>query len=359
MKHKNVRRAVYKLVAFSALLDILNRLIGGEDEYEESAYDKIPDYVKRSNMIFMIPSSSDDTFDRGYIKIPMPYGYNVFQVIGSTLGETTSYMFGGKPELSATKQLERVRDSFIHAFNPVGSDASFLQFISPTLADPIIQIGENQNFSGSKIYPEQNPFGVQLPDSQLYWDSVPEPLKMATETLNSLGGDRVRSGYVDVSPETVQHIYQFATGGAGRFFYDLVSTPVDAVFNPEELDIRDIPFARRLYGKTDARIDTDRFYNAIDEVKRVQEDLKLAREDDDLPKFNQIKADYEHLIGMKQYSIRTVRKIRKLRERLDKIEQSDFSEAEKKTDTLDTQKQMRTIMKKFYQDYRAEIKDAK
>ena len=359
MKHKHVRRAVYKLVAFSAALDILNRLIGGEDEYEESAYDKIPDYVKRSNMIFMIPSSSDDTFDKGYIKIPMPYGYNVFQVIGSTLGETTSYMFGGKPELSATKQLERVRDSFIHAFNPVGSDASFLQFISPTLADPIIQIGENQNFSGSKIYPEQNPFGVQLPDSQLYWDSVPEPLKMATETLNSLGGDRVRSGYIDVSPETVQHIYQFATGGAGRFFYDLVSTPVDAVFNPEELDVRDIPFVRRLYGKTDARIDTDRFYNAINEVKRVQEDLKLAREDDDLPKFNQIKDDYEHLIGMKQYSIRTVRKIRKLRERLDKIEQSDFSEAEKKTDTLDTQKQMRTIMKKFYQDYRTEIKAAK
>ena len=140
MKHKNVRRAVYKLVAFSALLDILNRLIGGEDEYEESAYDKIPDYVKRSNMIFMIPSSSDETFGRGYIKIPMPYGYNVFQVMGSTLGETTSYMFGGKPELSAAKQLERVRDSFIHAFNPVGSDASFMQFILPTIADPAIQM---------------------------------------------------------------------------------------------------------------------------------------------------------------------------------------------------------------------------
>jgi len=359
MKHKHVRRAVYKLVAFSALLDILNRLIGGEDEYEESAYDKIPDYVKRSNMIFMIPSSSDDTFDRGYVKIPMPYGYNVFQVIGSTLGETTSYMFGGKPELSATKQLERVRDSFIHAFNPVGSDASFAQFMTPTMGDPIVQVIENKNFSGSKIFPEQNPFGVQLPDSQLYWDSVPEPLKMATETLNSLGGDRVRSGLIDVSPETVQHIYQFATGGAGRFFYDLVSTPVDAVFNPEELDIRDIPFVRRLYGKTDARLDTDRFYNAIDEVKRVQEDLKLAREDDDLPKFNQIKADYKNLIGMKEYSISTVRKIRKLREKLDIIEQSDFSEEEKKTDTLDTQKKMRTIMKRFYQDYREEIKDAK
>jgi len=116
---------------------------------------------------------------------------------------------------------------------------------------------------------------------------------------------------------------------------------------------------RRLYGKTDARLDTDRFYNAIDEVKRVQEDLKLAIEDDDLPKFNQIKADYENLIGMKEYSISTVRKIRKLRERLDLIEQSDFPEAEKKTDTLDTQKEMRTIMKKFYQDYRTEIKDAK
>ena len=104
-----------------------------------------------------------------------------------------------------------------------------------------------------------------------------------------------------MSPEDVQHIYQFATGGAGRFFYDLISTPVDAVLNPEELDVRDIPFLRRVYGKVDDRVDRDRFYKVINEIKTVQSDLKITIENEDIVREGFINEKYGYLLDLTRW----------------------------------------------------------
>lgn len=52
---------------------LLCRWLMGDDDDGVSKYDKIPDYIKDSNFIIPAPFG-----DGGYVKIPLPYGYNIF-----------------------------------------------------------------------------------------------------------------------------------------------------------------------------------------------------------------------------------------------------------------------------------------
>jgi len=355
-KSKRARKHMAALVAFSATLDLLNRLLSGEDEDGVSPYDKIPDYIKQRNIVIMLPSFGKETPERNYLKIPMPYGYNVFHVIGQVTGEALSYGIGAKDRIDVGDMAMRVTSSIVHGFNPVGSDASVAQFVAPTLMDFIVQTSENKDFSGTKIRPDQMSFGPETPDSQLSWKSVPAPVKTFAELLNDMsGGDTLRPGAIDVSPETLEHAYKFITGGAGRFYYDIVGTPANLAFGTDDVEIRDVPILRKLVGVIGDRTDVDRFYSAINDVALASRDLKRAKALHDPAEVADVRANWGHLLRLDTRAKAAIKKVRKLSARLGKIESSNKTDAEKKLQTYETTKMIRKEMFRFRNLYQTQL----
>src|SRR5690606_41861244 len=62
--------------------------------------------------------------------------------------------------------------SLMGSFNPLGTSPteSFLQMVSPTILDPVVQVAENKTWYGGAIFPTK--FDKNKPDSESYFSSV-------------------------------------------------------------------------------------------------------------------------------------------------------------------------------------------
>ncbi|EJZ9662731.1 hypothetical protein OKA28_005451, partial [Escherichia coli] len=112
-----------------------------------------------------------------YWSIPLPYGYNVFFL----LGHTAEGVAAG--DLTASRAAGNVVGGVLGAFSPVGSETSetlsgaLLKNAAPTILRPFANLAMNENFMGAQIYQENMPFGTPKPDSQLGRRSTPEAYK--------------------------------------------------------------------------------------------------------------------------------------------------------------------------------------
>lgn len=284
LKNKRVQKIVAGIVAAGVLQDVLNRMMSGDDDENGiKDYDDIPDYVLETNWVFMIPGSKE------YVSIPMPYGFNFFHNLGRNMSNAVS----GSPAHSPGKSAMSTLMTAIDAFNPVGGANSPLNFIAPTFADPLVDLATNTDFAGNDIVPDRPTFGLDVPDSQKYWANTGEIPKWTAEQLNRLtGGNEVRPGAIDVSPEVLQFWVDYATGATGKFITRNVGLGEDlATGNFEDIEIGDIPFARRVVGSVTNRGNTERYYENATEIKTVAEELELAQETGDRGMLERVLAD--------------------------------------------------------------------
>lgn len=294
---KRVRRVVGGVILSFFALDILNALISPEDDDKEKKYDKISQWTRDHNLIVMNPFAGDEVSLKDAIafKMPLPYGYNVFASMGTKVGQVVR---GKKTPLEASADLVAIA---LNSFNPLGGDTSILKTMTPTLLKPAFELETNRNFAGNPIAPENNPYGLPLPDSQLFWSSVSAPSKAITQQLNRLtGGSTLRPGMVDVSPETLDHLVNFTTGGAGMF----VARNTDFVIKMaqgEKIEWRNIPFARRLIEGNNVYWERQRFREVRDAALLAERELKVlpgAGMRDDLAK-----SRVEHSVDFKMIGI--------------------------------------------------------
>jgi hypothetical protein len=260
-RSRTVRIAIATIFAAGAGMDFLNWLFaGGDDDDRGNAYDTLPEWVKERNLVVML--GGDD-----YIKIPLPYGYNVPFVAGRHLAAT---LRGAE---TVPKALGNILASALESFNPLGVASSFLQFLSPTLLDPFVQVVENRTWYGGPVHPKK--YDDKLPDSELYFKSAPEWAKTVARTLNAAtGGNPARPGLVDISPESLELYADFALGGLGRFFVNALSTG-ERFLRGEDWVPEDFPMVRRLYGQVKRE---GTFYELWDKIDTARyETMRLAK----------------------------------------------------------------------------------
>ncbi len=261
-RSKAVRLAVGGIFAAGMSMEVLNYILAGEDDDGENAYDKIPEWEKERNIIVMIPGDPD----HGYIKWPLAWGYNVPYLAGQQL---MASIRGQRKPLEAAGTIGA---ALFASFNPIGSAPSFQQFITPTLLDPSVQVGENLSWFGGKIAPTK--FDPRKPESENFFASAPFWAVDLARTLNeATGGNVGSSGWFDVSPETIEHYVDFIGGGVSKFVSNAVNTG-ERVINGEEWLPEKTPFLRRLYGKATATSRRREFYEAWDEVDRALYEIK-------------------------------------------------------------------------------------
>ncbi|HFO4099240.1 TPA: LPD5 domain-containing protein, partial [Escherichia coli] len=82
-KNLNVpQKIALAAVGAGYLLGSLNRSVAGEDDDGVNWYDKVPDHVKERNLVIMKSMFGGKAGE--YWSIPLPYGYNVFFLLGHT-----------------------------------------------------------------------------------------------------------------------------------------------------------------------------------------------------------------------------------------------------------------------------------
>ncbi|MBX3504398.1 MAG: hypothetical protein KF895_02890 [Parvibaculum sp.] len=293
-KSKRVRRVLYTIIATGIALDILNVMASGDDDDGELYYDKISDFDKSRNLIVMIPGGKGE-----HIKIPLPYGYNAF----FAMGRSASELARGK---EFTDVASALATTIVDSFNPIGGSESLLNFLSPTIADPVVDLSRNRDYADRPIMPEQDQYGPKVPDSQRYWNSVSPYFRAITDTLNEItGGTDIEPGTIDVSPEVLEHMFGFVTGAAGTFFQrnvDLVAKIADPA---SDVAWNDIPLARKVYGGAPLWYDKAMFYQRADEIEQVYSYAKGYAEQGREREADRVFAKYGPVIRLRAVAART------------------------------------------------------
>lgn len=116
-KNLNVpQKIVLAAVGAGYLLGSLNRSVAGEDDDGVNWYDKVPSHVKERNLVIMKSMFGGKAGE--YWSILLPYGYNVFFL----LGHTAEGVAAG--DLTASRAAGNVVGGILGAFSPIGSETS-------------------------------------------------------------------------------------------------------------------------------------------------------------------------------------------------------------------------------------------
>ncbi|EOU6156447.1 LPD5 domain-containing protein [Escherichia coli] len=246
-KNLNVpQKIVLAAVGAGYLLGSLNRSVAGEDDDGVNWYDKVPSHVKERNLVIMKSMFGGKAGE--YWSIPLPYGYNVFFL----LGHTAEGVAAG--DLTASRAAGNVVGGILGAFSPIGSETSetlsgaLLKNAAPTILRPFANLAMNENFMGAQIYQENMPFGTPKPDSQLGRRSTPEAYKAFASWLNAFsGGSQYRPGAVDITPESLNGI---------------------------DIPEQQVPFLGKISGEVMPYADQQKMYDRMTEVAQYHAELK-------------------------------------------------------------------------------------
>jgi len=239
------------------ILDLVNAALSDDDDDGEKFYDKIPDYRNRTNQHIVSGNGSTAW------AIPLPYGYNIFMYGGQQLGKVMRGVKDGDDAFAD------VAVATAESYMPTDS-------LMPGILQPYFEITVNENFFGSAIYPEKWGKEQFLPDAANYFPSASEASRWLAMTLNKAsGGSELKSGHIDMSPETIDHYMAFVVGGAGRFWGNNIDNLAKVLKGKAgEIETKNIPFVGVVRSEVSPWIDKDRFRRFGLQVEDAEADMK-------------------------------------------------------------------------------------
>jgi hypothetical protein len=328
-----IRKMLYTITAGSFALDMLNRVAAGEDEDGRNRYDKLSGWVKSHNLILFLPGTEK------YIAIPMPYGYNVMAVLGQTMASSMPEDMGGssKQQISVGDNASRTVGSMFNAFNPIGGSSSVVEFVSPTVLKPAVQLMQNEDYAGRSIYPPDNPFDGNAgpPDSQRFWNAS-SISQVTANTLNSLtGGSKMEKGFIDFSPETMDFWFGHLFGGLGSFTGRTTELGKNILTGQwDEIGPNQVPFTRRVYKSQPTFVDKQAYFDIRDEIKIAENLMEYHREEGNKEALANLKKERGSLLRLRPAIKLVESQRRKIRQQIKFIEDSKRLTEDQKKDKI-------------------------
>lgn len=267
------RFAMYPMLGY-ALQAIIARVLMGDDDDGVSFYDKIPEYIKASNIILPNPFSKGD-----YITIPITYGFDMFWNLAMNIFEAGHSAAYGNPGPNATEAASSIIGKMFNNFATIGgTDEGWTAFV-PSIIRPLWQLSMNKNFAGNPIMPTGNEnLRGEIPDHEKYWSTANPSLVWLTKALSPI---------IDVSPESVEHIANAYLGGLGRITFGLLGRVDEwARYGLDHIDVGKVPGLKVLY-KTTQDSDTSAMFSKIrtnvltqiNAVDTARTDMRLTPEE--------------------------------------------------------------------------------
>ena len=282
--------------------------------------DEPPQFIRERN--FIIPTGNGK-----YITFPMPLGWNV---IPNTSRIITEFVLSGGKD--PAKRVADMTSAFLDMFNPIGNAGWSAQTIAPTIADPLIALTENKDWTGKPIaredFSNQDPTpGYTRAKETASWFS-----KNLSEFMNfASGGTKYQPGVFSPTPDQIDYLIGVATGGVGRELLKLEQTVTGAVTG-EEVPTFKIPLAGRFFGDTKAAAsEANKFYTNLRELNQHENEIK-GRRDNKEDAAGYIRDNPEsRLVKTASRIERNVQELRK--KRRDLVEKGASKEAVKQVET--------------------------
>lgn len=290
--------------------------------------------TKIKNLVWYSP-----TGDR--YSIPIPYGMGFFVNLGYAMHD----LYRGRDPWAVSKF---VLSSFTQHFSPLGSPENPVTFVAPTIVDPVAVAFTEKREDGKPLMPKD--FVGNTPDSERYWTSSRGTLtqQFASWVNEVTGGNSSRSGAVDVSPETINYLTSFVTGGAGTFARDIWQA-MDLTINVDgdaALDKNKWPVLRSFYRKADGRSYQSSFYENATEIEKAVKEMKEQAFSDDDATQERI-ASNAGIASMGKLLNSVKKKIGDLRKEEVSIIDSDMTKAEKEAARKDIEEQRQQLYIEF------------
>ena len=247
-----VQKIMGSIALFGFSNGILNALLAGDDEDGVNRYRQIDLNQRQRQMHIYLPGF--DTF----MKIPLPYGYNIPYVLGDTVAAMMMGHVG--PGKASLNLLNSSVESFV-PFSWGGSDTvigTAVKTATPQFLDPALDLAMNESFFGGPIYKDPA-YGSADPPSERYWSNTGGTFKTISRALNALtGGSKVEAGFASLEPDILEFFWETYAGSAGRFVersYDFgVGITVGRITHKETGDLNwsKIPLGRRFFSDATA-----------------------------------------------------------------------------------------------------------
>lgn len=301
-EHKGQAWGISSTLVGTAYLASLAAASGGDDDKDR--YEKLSDYERSRNLIIRTGN--------GFVKIPIPYGYGFMWNMGRTMADA-----------QRTGRLDKapwhLAANFAEEFTPFGSMVAGAQadskqavmFMGPTAWQALAVPAFNLTSFGTPLYPEKSFQTAEFARDQM-WRGTKGTWS------DELAGVLEKAG-MDVSPETLKHLWRTGTGGAGSFVSSIADLGQMGARGVTDFDAKEIPFVRKLWVVPDVRDARARYYAAVEETKVAKETFKRFKSKGDFEKADTYQSENEALISLAALADSTSQRIKRARDLYDSV----------------------------------------
>lgn len=176
---------------------------GDDDEDDKNSYWNLPEYVRRSNLLFRAGDQ--------WISIPLPVEYRAVYGLGELMTSTLS----GKEHFTDGELAGKIAGqvSQLLPLDFMEGGGGFKAFIPSSIKPFAEAYGYKKSWTGLPLY-KDTPYNKDMPEWTKAYKSANKYLVDLSETLNEMsGGDQYTKGAVDFNPAQVEYVLNGYFGG--------------------------------------------------------------------------------------------------------------------------------------------------
>lgn len=263
-------------IAAMFLLGAIVAYLGGDDDDDDdkNAYYNLPEYVRRSNILFRAGNS--------WVSIPLPVEYRA--VYG--MGELMISILNGKEHLTGGEIAESITGQVTQIL-PIDllEGGGGLNAFVPSAYKPLWEayVAE-KSWTGMPLY-KDTPWNKDMPEWTKAYKSANKYIVGLANVMNeATGGDSYTKGAIDFNPAKIEYILNGYFGGVFGTI-DKLSKTVETVTGNREYDPRSFLLANRLVKAGDERTEyravNNEYFRLKEEHDRLKSRLKHYEEDTD------------------------------------------------------------------------------
>lgn len=268
---RQFKRHPKKAIAGAASMFLLGALMAaiggddGDDDENKNAYYNLPEYVRRSNVVFRLSG-----MDKSWISMPLPVEYRAMYGMGELMVSAMS----GKEHYTAG-ELAHQMASQVSQMLPIDfmeGGGSFKTFL-PSAVKPVAEVINNESWTGMPIY-KKNDYNKNDPEWTKAYKSANKYLVSLSKALNeATGGDAYTSGKIDINPAQVEYLLNGIFGGVSSTI-DKLTKMGETIIGDREYDPRNFLLLNRLVKNGDERTEYRSVNNEYFRIKGESEKLR-------------------------------------------------------------------------------------
>lgn len=261
------------------MLGLLMAAIGSGDDGDDgdkNAYYNLPEYVRRSNIVFRLPG-----MDEQWISIPLPVEYRAMY----GMGELAMSAVSGKEHYTGEELANQIAGQFsqLMPIDFLEGGGGWNAFV-PSSVKPFAEVIANKSWTGMPIY-KDTPWNKDMPEWTKSYKSGNKYLINLAAVMNDVsGGDQYTKGSIDINPAKVEYLLNGYFGGVSNTIYK-TSKMFDTMFGDREYDPRNWLVLNRILKNGDERTEyraiNNEYFRMKEEHDKIKSRLKHYEDDTD------------------------------------------------------------------------------